>query len=112
MFSAILAMSPWEILGSLAIFFVLYRAYWEFAVGAARRKMIRENGCKPARVYPHWDPFFGFDLTREILRRFKEGTYLAGLQRRFRMYGNTVQINLFGNWGRVLPKPDERQGMC
>jgi cytochrome P450 len=41
---------------------ILLYAYSELTTGAARRKLIKENGCKPLRRVPTKDPFFGIDI--------------------------------------------------
>ena len=70
----------------------LYYVYWQLTVGAARRRMIRENGCKPVRRLPTRDPIFGLDMFRQSLKNLKEHKFLQGGLERFRLMGNTFDV--------------------
>src|SRR5271163_3934697 len=56
--------------------FIVYRilsyVYWQLTTGAARRKIIREKGCKPPKRNPAKDPFFGIDILYELAREIKK----------------------------------------
>src|SRR5271155_451795 len=60
--------------------FIVYRilsyVYWQLTTGAARRKIIREKGCKPLKRIPAKDPFFGIDILYELAREVKKHTVL------------------------------------
>ena len=43
--------------GLLIIYYVLSYIYWQFTVGASRRRMIKEHGCKPVKRAPNMGPF-------------------------------------------------------
>ncbi|KAL1956489.1 hypothetical protein VTO42DRAFT_7287 [Malbranchea cinnamomea] len=75
--------------------FLLYRVYHYLTVGAARRRMIEESGCKPPLVYPYSGPF-GLRLGWFMRQRGKEGTILQTIQERFRDYGNTMYLTIVG----------------
>jgi hypothetical protein len=105
MISAILAMTPLELGLVAAGFFLLYKIHFELTVGASRRKMINERGCKPAAVYKHKDPILGLDLIRDVKQRIKNHTILEGAQARFNKYGNTFQANLGGEWSMFFLLP-------
>jgi cytochrome P450 len=51
---------------SVVAFYIVYQIlsyiYWHLTTGAARRKIIKERGCKPLRRVPTKDPFFGIDF--------------------------------------------------
>lgn len=55
--------------------FIVYRilsyVYWQLTTGAARRKIIREKGCKPVKRIPAKDLFFGIDILYELAREIK-----------------------------------------
>lgn len=76
-------------------FFALYRLYFELTVGAARRKMIRDHGCKPVPVYPHVGPF-GVDFALKISKYEKSRVNLEEAEKRFRLLGNTYKFKIMG----------------
>ena len=98
-------MTPLEVALSAAGLFLLYKIHYELTVGASRRKTINERGCKPPVVFKHKDPILGIDLIRDVKRRIKDHTILQGSQERFEEYGNTLQVNLGGEWRMSLPAP-------
>src|SRR5271156_3723796 len=55
---------------------ILSYVYWQLTTGAARRKIIREKGCKPLKRIPAKDPFFGIDILYESARELKKHTAL------------------------------------
>ena len=79
------------VVGSSALLAVYY-VYWQFTVGRSRRRMIKENGCKPVKRLPTLDPFFGFDLFRQTLKDLKEHTLLEKALERFKRMGNTFAV--------------------
>jgi len=74
----------------------LYYLYHQLTVGASRRRIIRENGCKPPAKYPHVDPIMGIDLFFTNLKAIRENRFLPTMRQRFNTYGNTFQLNLMG----------------
>ncbi|KAK2808588.1 hypothetical protein FQN50_004620 [Emmonsiellopsis sp. PD_5] len=84
------------IIAAWAGIYTLYRVYLYLTVGAARRRMIKENGCKPAAVYPHWDPIFGLDLVLNIVGHAKRNASLEAGQKRFHKHGNTYTHETLG----------------
>ena len=85
-----------QALGGGLLLVALYYLYEELTVGASRRKIVRDSGCKPPTKYPHVDPVFGVDLFFANLKILKANTFLATLRQRFLTYGNTYQLNLMG----------------
>jgi cytochrome P450 len=65
---------------SAVALFIVYRillyVYWQLTTGAARRKIIREKGCKPLKRIPTKDPFFGIDILYESAREIKKHSAL------------------------------------
>src|SRR5436305_3372551 len=58
------------------VLFIVYQILsyvcWQLTTGVARRKIIRENGCKPPKRIPSKDPFFGIDILYELVREVKK----------------------------------------
>lgn len=88
-----------EIVGCLVVFFTIKRIYYELTLGATRRAISKENGCKP--VY-HWrhegvlGKFFGLDIIKQQLKDDKAGRTFEGVRQRFFKERNTVQIRSLG----------------
>ena len=85
---------------SLIVFYILYYGYWQLTVGASRRALIRERGCKPVRNIPDLNGFphniFGYSIVIENLKAIKKGNYLTTVQQRFLKYGaNTIHSKVF-----------------
>jgi hypothetical protein len=83
---------------SILALLVFRRAYYEFTIGASRRRMIKEHGCQPTYQYPHkgmLGKMLGIDLIREIMAAGKEERPNEATRQRFFMNGhNTVQFRL------------------
>ena len=77
----------------IIIFYTLYYVYWQLTIGASRRTMIRENGCKPINNTKELNAFpeniLGTKIIRENLKALKEGNYLSTVQARFQRNGPT-----------------------
>jgi hypothetical protein len=95
MLSALQNISPLQFVAASLGFYALYRLYFELTVGQARRKMIREHGCKRPPVYPHVDPF-GVDIALKISKYEKARIVLEQAQKRFQTYGNTYMLKIMG----------------
>ena len=85
-------------LGLLSIvLYLAYYTYWQLTVGANRRRMIRENGCKPIKKnseYNNWkEALFGIKAFRENFTSFRERTLLETGRSRFLRHGNTLELN-------------------
>lgn len=74
----------------------LYYLYHQLTVGASRRRIIRENGCKPPAKYPHVDPIMGVDLFYTNVKALRANNFLALMRERFMTIGSTFQLNLMG----------------
>ena len=89
----------------------LYRVYWEFTIGAARRRMIKEHGCKPAKKLPVMDPIFGLDLLYSSLGALKRHTFMEETQARFNEMGNTYQSHMVGKTAILTIEPENLKTM-
>lgn len=86
-------------LGLLSIILYLaYYIYWQLTVGANRRRMIREHGCKPIKKnweYNNWkETLFGIKVLIEDYRSFRERNLLESGRSRFRRHGNTFELHI------------------
>ncbi|OJD23898.1 hypothetical protein ACJ73_04746 [Blastomyces percursus] len=81
--------------GGLA-FFGLYQIHLYLTVGAARRKLAKENACRPPPAYPHKDPILGLDLAIKSRGHKKKNILLQEAQKRFQTFGNTFSLNSIG----------------
>ena len=86
--------------------YAVYWVYWEFTIGAARRRMIKEHGCKPPKKLPIADPFLGLDLFRRNIKYLKKHKFLEGNEERFTRMGNTFQTHMIGNTAIVTIEPE------
>ena len=94
-----------------AVAYSLYWAYWEFTVGAARRRMIKEHGCKAAKKLPQMDPFLGLDLLYSSLRALKRHTFIEESKSRFDRTGNTFQSHMVGRNAILTIEPENLKTM-
>ena len=84
-------------LGS-ALIYALYYIHWELTIGAARRAMIKEHGCKPMRHSPDLNSFpnniIGIKEVRRTLKAAKEHRLLAHNRSRFLNNGNNTHVKI------------------
>lgn len=81
------------LLGGLALG-VFYYVVLRLKTHQARQKIISQNGCKPPRRYPVWDPFFGFDVIYNAVRAAKRKTFMSEKESHYQTYGNTHSSRL------------------
>lgn len=75
--------------------YVVYYVRWQLTTGKTRRRIIRENGCLPARKYPAKDPIFGLDLFRGSIKALAQHNFMKIGQERFNNLGvNTFSANV------------------
>lgn len=90
--------SVWQLLAGAIILYTIYYLHWQLTVGANRRRMIRENGCKPIKLHPGLNSpterVFGTVIVRESMKAFKEHRLLEQAYNRFHKHGNTFEANL------------------
>ncbi|MCJ1384487.1 hypothetical protein MMC17_007604 [Xylographa soralifera] len=99
--------SVYQAVVGISIFSVLYYIYWELTVGASRRRMIKEHGCKPVVIWPSSDPLLGLDLFLSTRRALKEHRQLAKTRSRFAALGvNTFQIKILTQTVTVTIEPE------
>ena len=82
--------------------FIVYRillyVYWQLTTGAARRKIIRDKGCKPLKRVPAKDPFFGIDILYNSAREIKKHNALQSQCDRINRLGcSTASVRILHN---------------
>lgn len=80
------------------LFYAVYYLHWELTVGASRRRMIQEHGCKPMRPFPEMETLsnsvFGWKLMSENLAAYKQHRLLQCSAERFGRLGNTIRAKI------------------
>lgn len=81
-------------LGGAVFLYVLYYIYWQLTVGASRRAMIREHGCKPMRYIAELNKFpenvVGYKQIKQNVAAFKAHRMLEHVTDRFNRTENTM----------------------
>lgn len=69
------------------LLYILYYVHWQLTVGASRRRLIKENGCKPIASHPGLNNFphslFGWSLFRTQRRVYNARKFLEATRNRF-----------------------------
>lgn len=74
--------------GAVLVIGILYVLVTRLRTARIQRKLIAENGCKPAPAYPHKDPF-GFDVIKEATEAFRSRTFLSSQCLQYALHGTT-----------------------
>ncbi|MCJ1415307.1 hypothetical protein MMC32_001639 [Xylographa parallela] len=91
----------------ISILSILYYVYWELTIGASRRRMIKEHGCKPVVKCPSSDPILGLDVFFSNRTALKEHRQLAKTRERFTTLNvNTFQIKMLAQTITVTIEPE------
>lgn len=97
------------LVGSVAIY-AIYYIHWQFTVGANRRRLIREHGCKPIKLHPGLNSplerLLGISTFRAIRKASKEDKLLELSYERFQRYGNTLTISVLGTPVYMTVEPE------
>jgi hypothetical protein len=93
MLSLIKSAAPQDLAFGALGFFLLYQLYQYLTVGAARRKLIRENGCKPPARHPAAG-LYGIRIIAETKKKDKVRKVLENMQQRFQTHGNTMSLQI------------------
>lgn len=85
--------SSLQALAGAAFLYLLYYVQWQLTVGASRRAMIKEYGCKPMRDFAEFNNFpeniIGYRTIQENIAALKEHRVLRFVQGRFARTQNT-----------------------
>ena len=91
---------PWYFVHAILVLgtiYLFYHVYWDLTVGAARRRLIEQHGCKPIKRLPTIDPFLGLDFIWNVSKQIGEQRVLEGTQGRFKALGTgTFRFPLLG----------------
>ena len=95
--------------------YAIYYLYWQITVGASRRRIIKENGCKPIRNSPElnsWaDSIIGWKLFLENAKAYKEHRLLEHLRDRFERNGYTIHTRLLTTHSYLTVEPENLKTM-
>ena len=90
--------SVWQLLAGTILLYAVYYLHWQLTVGANRRRMIKENGCKPIKHHPGLNSptqrLFGTTIVLESMKAFKKYKLLETSYNQFQQLGNTFEANL------------------
>ncbi|KAL8786918.1 MAG: hypothetical protein Q9195_007997 [Heterodermia aff. obscurata] len=99
-----------HILLAAVVLYTAYYTYWQLTVGANRRRMIRENGCKPIKKnseYNGWiEDLIGIKGFRESRKAFTQHTLMQTGLERFQRHGNNVKICVLGSTLYTTVEPE------
>ena len=78
------------------LFYTVYYVHWQLTVGASRRRLIKEHGCKPIKRHPGLNDFphslFGWKLFRTQTKVYDARALLETNQIRFNQYSTFVSF--------------------
>ena len=82
---------------AIILFSLVYYVHWELTVGASRRAMISQHGCKPNKNNPELNSFphniFSNYTILDSLRALERGNFLANVRARITRHGGTTIHN-------------------
>lgn len=85
-------------LGSFVVY-AFYYIHWELTIGASRRAMIKEHGCKPMKQSPELNSFpeniVGIKTVMGNIKAAKEHRLMAHNRARFLRNGNNTHMKFF-----------------
>ena len=97
------------LLGSVVLY-AIYYIHWQATVGANRRRLAKEHGCKPVKLHPGpnspLERVFGISTFQANRKAFKEHKLLEVTYKRFQSYGNTFFINVLGTHVCMTIEPE------
>lgn len=80
------------------LFYIVSYVHWELTVGASRRRMIKEHGCKPMRPFPELETLsnsvMGWKVLNENIAAFKKHKLLQTSAERYGRLGNTIRAKI------------------
>ena len=88
-----------QILFGSLVFYALYYIHWELTIGASRRAMIKQHGCKPIKHSPELNSFpeniIGIKSVMRSLKVAKEHRLMAYNRARHMRNGNNTHLKIF-----------------
>ena len=99
-----------HILLAAVVLYTLYCIYWQLTVGANRRRLIRENGCKPVKTnseYNGWmEELIGIKAFRENRKAFIQHNLMQMGLERFQRHGTTTKTHILGKTVYSTTEPE------
>ena len=87
--------------------YLLYYIHWQLTIGASRRRLVKQHGCKPIKWLPVTDRILGIDFLWANRKIIREHSALETTRKRFIELGtNTVQLAVLGQRVIVTSEPD------
>ena len=87
------------VVGLPALLYLFYCVYWEWTVGIQRRRLIKQNGCKPIRNHEEFNGFpknvIGIKIIKENVKALREHRALEVLGSRHTRTANTIHHKTF-----------------
>jgi cytochrome P450 len=91
---------------------LLFALYTIIIKSLHRRSLMKKYGCKEPPHYPHWDPFLGYDLYRDMVRASVRGNVTKPARERFQRLGRTYKAKSMG-WNVIhTMDPQNIQTIC
>ena len=107
--------NPVQAVVAAFLLYAIYYIYWQFTVGSARRRMIRDNGCLPikrsAEVNPWVDSFVGWKIFLENTKAYKEHGLLDLIRGRSLRNGHTIRARILTTDIYVTAEPKNLKTM-
>ncbi|KAL8725263.1 MAG: hypothetical protein Q9166_007465 [cf. Caloplaca sp. 2 TL-2023] len=104
-----------QILGGALVCYMLYYIYWQLTVGAHRRRVIQEHGCRSVKNNPELNPwkdtFFGWTQLLAMIRAGKQQKLLEFSRGRFLRHGYTIHLKIAFNDMIFTTEPDNVKTM-
>lgn len=92
------------------VLYTFYYIYWQYTIGVSRRRMVKDNGCKPIKSSPELNPWvdsvLGWKLFVENGKAFKEHRLLEHIRGRFQRNGYTFYNRLLTTNIYVTAEPE------
>lgn len=83
-----------QVFGGVSLLYALYYIHWELTVGASRRVLIRDHGCKPLKSSTELNGFpdniIGLKTIKEDLQGLKQQRLTEVTRERFLKHGTTI----------------------
>lgn len=87
--------------------YLLYYIYWQLTIGASRRRLVKQHGCKPIKWMPVTDRILGIDFLWSKRKLMKEHSALETTRKQFIELGtNTIQLTLLGQRVILTSEPE------
>ena len=85
-----------QLVVALFLLYLFYYLCWELTVGASRRRMIEEHGCKPMRSFPEFETLsnsiVGWKLLTGNFKAYGKHKLLEHISQRYERLGPTVRV--------------------